>query len=100
MRSKQNDSPHTPEFSTTRSFPGVGGVEALPETSLARFLKLRAPGEGTPPITPPTEGIWPPLINVGRASIVTSTEQKTISSEAQGDASSLRALILRAIVPW
>jgi hypothetical protein len=32
--------PHTPEFSTTRSFPGVGGVEGSPETALARFLKL------------------------------------------------------------
>jgi hypothetical protein len=39
-RSKQNDSPHTPDFSTTRSFPGIGGVKALPDTAPARFLKL------------------------------------------------------------
>ena len=83
MRSKQNDLPHTPEFSTTRSFPGVGGVEALPETAPARFLKLWTPGEGTPPIIPSTAGIWPPLISAGRANIVTSTEEKIISSEEQ-----------------
>jgi hypothetical protein len=63
MRSKQNDSPHTPEFSTTRSFPGVGGVEALPETALA--------------------GIKPPLTSAGRANIVTSAERKNIASEEQ-----------------
>jgi hypothetical protein len=31
--------PHTPEFSTTRSFPDVRGVEASRETASARFLK-------------------------------------------------------------
>jgi hypothetical protein len=81
MRSKQNDPPHTPDFSTTRSFPGVGRVEASPETALPRFLKLRAPEEGTPPMTPSTAGIWPPLISAGKANIVTSAERKSISSE-------------------
>jgi hypothetical protein len=83
MGSKQSDSPHTPEFSTTRSFPGVGEVEALPETARARFLKVEVPGEGTPPMSPSTAGIGPPLISAGRTNTVAIIEWRSISSEEQ-----------------
>src|SRR5882757_4251227 len=76
-----------PDFSTTRSFPGVGvgvGVGA-DASSKAPFgvLKSWASGEGTPPTIPSTMGNWPPLIRVGRANIVRNAERRSISSEEQ-----------------
>jgi hypothetical protein len=70
--------PHTPEFSTTRSFPGVRGVEASPEAASARASWPR----GTPPMIPRargprTLGILPPLMKAGRANIATSIERRS-----------------------
>ena len=51
------NAPHTPEFSTTRSFLGV-----LEEESFARapfsVLEVRVLVGGTPPMTPSKEGNW------------------------------------------
>src|SRR5260370_11104574 len=82
MRRKQNDPPHTPEFSTTRSFPGVG-AEASFEKGPFWVSKLQASGEKTLPTTPSTIGTCSPLMSAGRANIAVSTECRSISSEEQ-----------------
>jgi hypothetical protein len=77
MRREQTVLPHTPEFSTTRSFPGVGTVrvEVSFEEALFMALILRALGERTPPMTLLL------VTSAGRANIEMSTERRSISSE-------------------
>ena len=76
------NAPHTPEFSTTRSFPGVLEEESF-AMALFRILGVSASGWGTPPMTPLTEGNWEPLISLGRRDIVRSTEGRSILSEGK-----------------
>ena len=79
---RKMNAPHTPEFSTTRSFPGVVEEESFARVA-SRVLKVRASEweEGTPPMTPLIEGNCAPLISLGRINIVRITERGSISSE-------------------
>ena len=77
------NAPHTPEFSTTRSFPGVLEEESFARVPF-RVLEVRASVWGTPPMTPFTEGNWElALFSLGRRDITRSTEGRSISIEGK-----------------
>ena len=69
------DPPHTPEFSTTRSFPGVGVEEMVSLTNPLAFLT----GEPTPPLMASMGKFLPQTISAGSAIAKTSTERISIS---------------------
>lgn len=79
----EKNSPHTPELSTTRSFPGVRtGALVLVVASSFSDLTLLVSWGRTPPITPSTRGTLP-LISAGSANAKTSAERMSISGVEQ-----------------
>lgn len=93
----ESHSPHMPEFSTTRSFPGVRAVTSasIASSSVLTLLEYEEP---TPPIAPSKRGILP-VSTVGSTNTKAITESTSISDKEEGFpiTSSSTCFILRPI---